>query len=714
MSIRWKLLLLLLGIALVPLAVVGWHAQSTIRSLGDKLAAQERETLTRELTDRLRVTVKDRADLVRAQKSIVELALERIATAAEARLTLTEPTGAAVHFARQFDGVGPPPPGLRPSDKHMRAGPGGTPEPKPISTDAVNIVLAPGVDAVAVAGDIDRMASMLSDYRRLYARQSDLVFWMYTALESGVHVSFPGHGGYPDGYDPRYRPWYELAVQTGERRWSAPIVDATTRRLILTLSMPVKGPDGGFAGVTALDVQILDILERVAQGPAPSDAAETFLVDVAERGGGGVGTGVRVIAHRSYKASDWRAAIEMSWLGSADDETFGRMKDDIAAGRAGLYRMPFEGRDSLWAFAPVDERMATLLFVVPFSGILRELAAVEELVAQQTTAHLGLAAAMALGLIVLVAVIAVYASRAVTEPARALAGAAERLAEGDFAARAEVSGSDEIGRLAEGFNQMVPQLEDRLRVRDALAVAMEVQQHLLPSEAPVVAGFDIAGHSIYCEDTGGDYYDFIDLSEVGEGCVGIAVGDVSGHGVAAALLMTTVRALLRSRALRPGSVEPGTLGALMTEINRQLAGDIHRGRFMTLVYIVLESDTRTLRWVSAGHDPMIVYDPASGAFEELAAVGIPLGIEADWTYAEQAAPFSRPGSILFAGTDGIWETRNAAGEVFGKEAMKQVIRDTAEKPAAEICQAVHGALAAFRGGAQAADDVTLVVVKVSG
>ena len=88
MSIRWKLLLLLLGIALVPLAVVGWHAQSTIRSLGAKIAAQERETLTRELTERLRVTVEDRADLIRAQKTLVELALERIATEAEGRLAV--------------------------------------------------------------------------------------------------------------------------------------------------------------------------------------------------------------------------------------------------------------------------------------------------------------------------------------------------------------------------------------------------------------------------------------------------------------------------------------------------------------------------------------------------------------------------------------------------------------------------------------------------
>lgn len=227
-------------------------------------------------------------------------------------------------------------------------------------------------------------------------------------------------------------------------------------------------------------------------------------------------------------------------------------------------------------------------------------------------------------------------------------------------------------------------------------------------------GFDIAGHSVYCEDTGGDYYDFIDLSEVGEGCVGIAIGDVSGHGVAAALLMTTVRALLRSRALRSGSVEPGTLGVLMTEINHQLAGDVHRGRFMTLVYIVLETETGTLRWVNAGHDPMTIYDPATGAFNELTAVGIPLGIEPDWTYAEQTAPFDRPGSILIAVTDGIWETRNAAGETFGKDTMLEVIRTNADKPASQICDAVHDALAAFRGEAQAAADVTLVVVKIAG
>ena len=293
-----------------------------------------------------------------------------------------------------------------------------------------------------------------------------------------------------------------------------------------------------------------------------------------------------------------------------------------------------------------------------------------------------------------------------TEPARRLAAAARKLADGDFSVRVDVTTQDELGQLAQSFNEAVPQLEDRMKVRQALALAMDVQQNLLPQEAPQIENYDIAGKSVFCDETGGDYYDYIDLSKLGNGRIGIAVGDVSGHGFAAALLMTTVRALLRSRATRSNSLQE-----LMNDINRHLAQDTQGGRFMTLFYLIADQGVPALRWVNAGHDPALVFDCASGNFNELSGSGIPLGIEKSWDYEECTQEQLNSGSIVIIGTDDIWESRNSEGAMFGKDAFKALIKENSAKSATEICDLVHETLTAFRGTSAQTDDITLVIIK---
>lgn len=307
-----------------------------------------------------------------------------------------------------------------------------------------------------------------------------------------------------------------------------------------------------------------------------------------------------------------------------------------------------------------------------------------------------------------VVLLSMIGSRAITGPVKTLTLVARRIAEGDLGARAHVHTGDELEELSDSFNAMIPKLQDRIKIRGALALAMEVQQNLLPVSAPHLRGFDIAGKSLYCDETGGDYYDFLELSRLDGQCVGVAVGDVTGHGVAAALLMTTARALLRSRAHQPGS-----LSELMTDINRHLSEDTHQGRFMTLFYGVIDAESGSFRWISAGHEPAQLYDPASDSFEEISGPDIPLGIEPDWIYEEGSRGGFRPGQVIAIGTDGIWETRNAAGVMLGREAVRGIIRDNAHRSAEELCEAISDALLAFRGARPQEDDATLVVVKVT-
>jgi len=244
--------------------------------------------------------------------------------------------------------------------------------------------------------------------------------------------------------------------------------------------------------------------------------------------------------------------------------------------------------------------------------------------------------------------------------------------------------------------------------KKAIELAGEVQKSLLPDSAPHIPGLDIAGSSIASEIAGGDYFDYLEGLDPEHPSLSVAVGDISGHGVDAALLMTSARGFLRMRASQPGSP-----AQIVTEMNRQLASDLDgSGRFMTLFYLNLDPEKQSARWVRAGHDPAMIYCPVLDVFTELGGegTGLPLGVTRESHYDEQANEL-HPGQIIAIGTDGIWEARNRKGEMFGKDRFKKVVRDHAGYSAQEIMDAVFKAVSDFSGGTKAEDDITLVIVK---
>ena len=240
----------------------------------------------------------------------------------------------------------------------------------------------------------------------------------------------------------------------------------------------------------------------------------------------------------------------------------------------------------------------------------------------------------------------------------------------------------------------------------ALNVAQEVQQSLLPKYPPRENRIDIAGSSQYCDETGGDYYDYIELPELGSDAFAIAVGDVSGHGISSALLMASVRAYLRSRVTQAGS-----LADIITDVNRLVSDDtMETSQFMTLFLLMVEAQSDHLTWVRAGHDPAIVFFPDSGWFGELKGEGIPLGVEQNWRYDDYTA-IAKPGQILVLTSDGVVEAHNQNGEMFGKDRIKEIIRNNAGLDAEGIRRAIFDAVENFRGKSSQEDDVTLVVAK---
>ncbi len=235
-----------------------------------------------------------------------------------------------------------------------------------------------------------------------------------------------------------------------------------------------------------------------------------------------------------------------------------------------------------------------------------------------------------------------------------LSKAAHSVSRGHFLTLTPPKTQDEVCDLVCSFNTMVMQLEERLQLKEAMDLAMQVQQNLLPQKPLQNEHIDIAGRSIYCEKTGGDYFDFFPLPGTNGNKIAIAVGDVVGHGIPAALLMTTVRAMLRTRM-----TQPGNLAKSIADVNRLLCMDTSIScDYMTLFVMVIDPDKKELSWVRAGHDPAIVYDPARDRFEKLNGDGMALGIDRRFAFEEYRRSNLAAGQVIAIGTDGIWETEN--------------------------------------------------------
>jgi sigma-B regulation protein RsbU (phosphoserine phosphatase) len=252
-------------------------------------------------------------------------------------------------------------------------------------------------------------------------------------------------------------------------------------------------------------------------------------------------------------------------------------------------------------------------------------------------------------------------------------------------------------------------ITDMTEHKKALALAGEVQKSLLPQSKPDLHGLDVAGRNVSCDEIGGDYFDFLWRHEKPDGPFSVVVGDITGHGVDSALLMTSARAFLRMRAS-----QPGTMSEIVTAMNNHLTRDVlETGRFMTLFYLTVDPQKDRINWVRAGHDPAILYDPQQDDFTELKGNGLALGVDDAIQYTENRREGLANGQIIAIGTDGIWEAFNKKGKMFGKKRFKDIIRQNARAGADDILNAVYNEINQFIEGRKTEDDITLVIIKVN-
>ena len=704
-NIRFKLLVLFLLVSLLPLMGLAGVFHYSLSKLGKGLAETMKQELTSRNEELLKALVQDQFKVVRLKRRILESALAEQAREVERRLSqspLRRP-GTSLFQARSLS-KGYLPPGSTTLMHRSENLPRTKLESLQVSYVHQAMYLERESDAAAAERQVEQLASLDEAYISIHASAPKLILWQHTTLESGVHTVYPGHDRFPAGYEPRRQDWYRQIKEEGSQAWVL-AGDPVTGSVSLLLGRPVENAQGEFAGVTAINIPFASILEGVSLPKQWDEKATRMLVQYNPEGP--PGQKLRILVHKGYQAFGdlWRSGPgTISHLNPDFPEEFEKVLQDVAQGRAGVRHATYGGREMLFAYGPGKPKEPFPVIIIPFKLLQQDTSLVWSFFDEQTVYWLQLTGGFIVLTAALAVLLAVVLARSVTTPVMQLLGAARRMVQGDHQTQVAIRSGDELENLGNIFNQIGPKLEEREKIKHSLALAQEVQQYLLPKEAPKLRGLDISGVSLYSEETGGDYYDYISLNEAR---LGIAVGDVTGHGVGAALLVASARGALRTHATH------NSLGStdLMAILNRHLCRDTGEAQFLTLFYGVMESEGRRFSWVSAGHDPGLLYRNADGSIDEMPNTGIPLGIDPDAEFGLKGPVQLQLGDIIVLGTDGIWEARNPRGEMFGQERLRRLIRDNAGKTSKELCQTVVKAVRRFRGSDSLRDDLTLVIIK---
>ncbi len=309
-------------------------------------------------------------------------------------------------------------------------------------------------------------------------------------------------------------------------------------------------------------------------------------------------------------------------------------------------------------------------------------------------------------------VVGIRLTRTITSAVSDLYGATEHVKSGDLSYRVRTRQRDQLGALGDSFNAMIGSVASlieeqkrRQRLENELAIAQQVQAQLFPQQLPSLPQLELAAVCRAARVVSGDYYDFIPL---GQNRLGIAIADISGKGISAALLMASLQAALRSQVLLDGALSTNT-AELVSRVNRHLYINTSDDRYATFFYATYDTTTRTLYYTNAGHlPPLCVCGDQVRMLEEGGTV---VGLFDDCAY-EQGSVVLEPGSLLVAYSDGLVEPENVYGEQFGvRQLTAEVLRHQALPPQG-LAETLVRAAEEWAGTQEQADDMTVIVAQV--
>jgi sigma-B regulation protein RsbU (phosphoserine phosphatase) len=313
--------------------------------------------------------------------------------------------------------------------------------------------------------------------------------------------------------------------------------------------------------------------------------------------------------------------------------------------------------------------------------------------------------------------IGILLTKSITNAIHSLDRGTDFVKRGDFTHRIIVRSEDQLGALAASFNQMTEYVQDLVkgrvqkeRLERELEIAKEVQERLFPNEAPKMARMELAGICLPARTVSGDYYDFLPL---GVNELGLALGDICGKGISAALLMTNLQATLRSNVMNlRGHESPDggrAVAELVERLNRQIFSYTASNKFATFFYALYNETQQTLTYCNAGHNPPLYFN--NGSVRRLLSGGTVVGVFADSKYEQETIQLGAE-DLLVAYTDGITESVNEYGEEFGEQRLIELVRDNRHLSADKIKEAIVEHVLSWTFAEERDDDMTLIIAKM--
>jgi phosphoserine phosphatase RsbU/P len=581
-------------------------------------------------------------------------------------------------------------------------------------------VLAPGVSAEAVSGDLKLCASL--DNIFIPILQNDYnVMQMYVGTESGVVQVYPWATGIPPAYDPREREWYKTAKMTRTSGWSNVTIDAISGKPMITFFRPVYDSSRQLIGVVGADVTIETINQKIINTQVGKNGY-AFLVD--SHGSVIARPGMQI------KNTKWDETLEMESLLKTTNQDLFKMVGEMITGNSGVTRMELDGSDKYIAYAPITRTGWSIAVVMPVAEIVAPIEATKARIDTSTAdfskninSQINLMQLIliitSLGMLVIVAVSAWLLSRRITRPIVLLNRGVKVIGRGDLDHRLEVNTGDEIQDLALAFNKMAEDLKDYIRdlkettsakerIESELRVATEIQSSMLPRLFPPFPDrkeFDLFATMNSAREVAGDFYDFF---FVGQNKLYFVIGDVCGKGIPAALFMAISKTLLRTEGLRGFSPEE-----VLYSVNNTLYPDNEASMFFTGLCAVLDTETGEITIANGGHNPPIIsYGGKPFEYIQLPK-GLVVGAMPDTKYESRTYKL-QPHDTIFLYTDGVTEAMDPDQKLYSEDRLLKYLNGMQGKKVDELIHGVRADIDVFARGAEQWDDITMLALEYNG
>lgn len=488
--------------------------------------------------------------------------------------------------------------------------------------------------------------------------------------------------------------WWAKPKASGESVWTDPYFDEGAGNILMvTYSVPFVR-EGKFRGVTTVDIAMPNLNETVGRNIVGDQ--NMFVL---------TGDGTFVFSSRPGMTG----ANVFDQAKEQNRPELAALARRVSSGASGTTQIKDADGVASWAsYAPIESAGWAFATSVTEAEALAPVRA-------QVAFVLG---ALLLTLVLIVIEIFVVSGRFV-RPILTLRSKVREIADGNLDATVHgINTNDELGELATAFNQMTADLRAnvaslaheqaaRQKIERDLDIAREIQRGLLPSDVPDIPGFEIAGWNQPCDQTGGDFYDWLELPD---GRIVVVLADVTGHGIGPALIVAVCRAYIRASTSAPDL----DLAHTVAHVNDLLHKDMPANRFVTAAIGVIDPKTQQMEFLSAGQAPVLFYDAKSGTVDMSNADALPLGITDDAEPAQSRTFHFNPGDALLLTTDGFFEWANAHGEQFGIKRLTQFLLDNHDLPGDDMIERLHQMVVKHAAGTPQDDDLTAVVVRCVG